>query len=99
MATYADEKVKDNNRSCVLRATSAYGSVLLAGDMERSVEMALAETSAYRLKSDVLIAPHQGNRTSSSETLLDAVSPKMAFFTVGYCNRFGHPKADIVERY
>jgi competence protein ComEC len=51
------------------------------------------------LRSDVLIAPHHGSRTSSSETLLDAVNPKMAIFTVGYRNRFGHPKSDIVERY
>ncbi|MCF8157803.1 MAG: hypothetical protein K9J22_00375 [Burkholderiaceae bacterium] len=31
--------------------------------------------------------------------MLDAVSPQMAIFTVGYRNRFGHPKADIVDRY
>lgn len=99
LASYADKKVKDNNRSCVLRITSAYGRILLAGDMERPVEMALAESSVETLKSDVLIAPHHGSRTSSSETLLDVVSPKMAIFTVGYRNRFGHPKADIVERY
>lgn len=98
-ASYDDENIKDNNRSCVLRVTSAYGSVLLAGDMERPVEMALAESAAAALKSDVLIAPHHGSRTSSSETLLDAVLPEMAIFTVGYRNRFGHPKADIVERY
>lgn len=99
IASYADDNVKDNNRSCVLKVASAHGSILLAGDMERPVEMALAENSAAALRSDVLIAPHHGSRTSSSETLLDAVSPQMAIFTVGYCNRFGHPKADIVERY
>lgn len=98
-ASYQDESIKDNNRSCVLRITSVHGSILLAGDMERPVEMALAESSAEALKSDVLIAPHHGSRTSSSETLLDAVSPQMAIFTVGYRNRFGHPKADIVDRY
>ena len=99
IASYAEDNVKDNNRSCVLRIASAHGSILLAGDMERPVEMALAENSAAALRSDVLIAPHHGSRTSSSETLLDAVSPQMAIFTVGYRNRFGHPKADIVERY
>ena len=99
LASYADEKVKDNNRSCVLKVASAHGSILLAGDMERPVEMALAESSASALKSEVIVVPHHGSRTSSSETLLDEVSPQMAIFTVGYRNRFGHPKADIVERY
>lgn len=98
-ASYADETIKDNNRSCVLRVVSRYGSVLLAGDIERPVEMGLAENSASSLQSDVLIVPHHGSRTSSSETWIDAVHPKTAIFTVGYHNRFGHPKADIVERY
>ena len=99
MTSYANESIKDNNRSCVLRLASRYGSVLLAGDIERPVEMALAESSASALQSDVLIVPHHGSRTSSSEMLLDAVRPSIAIFTVGYRNRFGHPKGDIVERY
>lgn len=97
--SYADEAVKDNNRSCVLRVASASGSILLAGDIERPVEMALAEISASALKSSVLVVPHHGSRTSSSETWIDAVNPTTAIMTVGYHNRFGHPKADIVERY
>lgn len=99
MATYADEHIKDNNRSCVLRVASPYGSVLLAGDIERPVEVGLAENLADVLQSDVLIVPHHGSRTSSSEMFMDAVRPNVAIFTVGYRNRFGHPKADIVERY
>ncbi|MFZ9642069.1 MAG: DNA internalization-related competence protein ComEC/Rec2 [Candidatus Methylopumilus sp.] len=97
--TYAEPSIKDNNRSCVLRVASREGSVLLAADIERPVELALTEASLSQLKSDVLIVPHHGSRTSSSETFIDAVSPQMAMVTVGYRNRFGHPKADILERY
>jgi competence protein ComEC len=30
---------------------------------------------------------------------VEAVKPAWTVFTVGYRNRFGHPKPDIVERY
>ena len=47
----------------------------------------------------MLIAPHHGSRTSSSAIFLDAVAPKIAVFQAGYRNRFGHPAADVLERY
>ena len=49
--------------------------------------------------SDVLLAPHHGSRTSSSAEFLAAVQPAAAIFPVGYRNRFGHPNAEIWERY
>ncbi|HEX5539339.1 MAG TPA: competence protein ComEC, partial [Methylophilaceae bacterium] len=54
---------------------------------------------AQRLAADVLIAPHHGSRTSSSIDFVAAVNPGAVIFTVGYRNRFGHPKSAIVERY
>ena len=99
LTSYPDKAIKDNNRSCVLKITSVSGSALLAGDIERPVEMRLAENAGSSLKADVLIVPHHGSRTSSSETWIEAVNPKTVIFTVGYRNRFGHPKPDIVARY
>ena len=91
-------QVKDNNRSCVVRVTSPYGSVLLTGDIERDVENQLSAMPPL-LKSDVLIVPHHGSKTSSSIGFIEAVQPRLAVFTMGYRNRFGHPKAEIVGRY
>jgi len=51
------------------------------------------------LKSDVLIAPHHGSKTSSTPEFVATVEPAMTIFTVGYRNRFGHPKAQVVDRY
>jgi len=96
---YENGKLKDNGRSCVLKVTSAYGSLLLPADIERSIEAELLESSPDRLIADVLIAPHHGSKTSSAPEFLQAVKPRIAIFTVGYRNPFGHPKQEVVERY
>lgn len=97
--SYSDDSIADNDRSCVLRVRSASGSILLAGDIERDAEAELVSSQTEALAATVLIAPHHGSRTSSTEPFLDAVRPRLTIFTVGYRNRYGHPKRDIVARY
>ena len=97
--SYNFDDIKDNNRSCVIKVTSPFGSVLLAGDIEREVENNLVSLNDGSLKSDVLIVPHHGSKTSSSNGFIDAVAPQVAIFTMGYRNRFGHPKSEVLERY
>jgi competence protein ComEC len=99
MDSYADEKITDNNRSCVLKVTSQAGSILLTGDIEKEAELALLNSVSEQLKSDVLTVPHHGSKTSSSDGFITAVAPNVSIFTTGYLNRFGHPKPLIVERY
>ena len=55
--------------------------------------------TATALRSDVLVVPHHGSKTSSSAPFLDAVRPTIAVFQAGYRNRFGHPAAEVLERY
>jgi competence protein ComEC len=59
----------------------------------------LLQRAADRLRADVLLVPHHGSKTSSTPAFIEAVQPKVAIFTVGYRNRFGHPKAEVVGRY
>ena len=47
------------------------------------------------LKSDVLTVPHHGSKTSSTLAFIQAVDAKHAVFSVGYLNRFKHPKQSI----
>lgn len=96
---YADPWRKTNELSCVLRVAAASGSALLAGDIEAVSESALLTTRRESLAADVLIVPHHGSRTSSTSSFIAAVAPRHAVFTVGYRNRFGHPRADVVARY
>ena len=51
------------------------------------------------LPSTVLVAPHHGSKTSSTDEFVRQVNPKLVIFTVGYRNRFGHPRNEVVERY
>jgi competence protein ComEC len=89
---------KPNALSCVLRVGNARVQVLLAGDIEKPQELALA-AGAQALRADVLLVPHHGSRTSSSDAFLDAVRPALAVAQAGYRNRFGHPAAEVVARY
>jgi len=92
------EPPKSNNRSCVLHVRSPYGSLLLPGDIERKAERELTAADAD-LAADVLVVPHHGSKTSSTPEFIRRVNPQMAIFTVGYRNRFGHPKPAILARY
>jgi competence protein ComEC len=51
------------------------------------------------LEADVLLAPHHGSKTSSTDAFLDAVKPKLAIFQSGYRNRYNHPAPEVSQRY
>ncbi len=89
----------DNERSCVLRISTGQHSVLLTADIERLSESRLLKHHPNELPATLLVVPHHGSKTSSSQAFVDAVHPRYAMFTSGYLNRFGHPKEEIVERY
>jgi competence protein ComEC len=97
--SYAIDKLKSNDRSCVLKISTARGTVLLTGDIEARSEQELLARVPGELRADVLVVPHHGSRTSSTHEFIAAVRPRWAVFTVGYRNRLGHPKEDVVERY
>ena len=97
--SYAVDGITDNERGCVLRVSTAHGSLLLPADIEHHSEQQLLERSPQALKADVLVAPHHGSKTSSTPEFVAQVAPSMTVFTVGYRNRFGHPKPPVVQRY
>jgi len=97
-ASYNNPWLKPNSRTCVLRITTAHGAVLLTGDIEeRDERWLLAEPR--RLQAAAMLVPHHGSGTSSSTAFIAAVNPEHAVFAVGYRNRFGHPKREVVTRY
>jgi competence protein ComEC len=88
-----------NESSCVLKITSSGHRVLLTGDIEYGAEQTLVRTLPKQLAADILVVPHHGSKTSSSEAFLDLIKPNIALFSTGYHNRYHHPHPQIVERY
>lgn len=91
-------RVRDNDRSCVLRVVTAHGRLLLTGDVERTAEAALLARGAP-LRAEVLVVPHHGSATSSTPAFVAAVAPRVAVVAAGWRNRFGHPAAAVTARY
>jgi competence protein ComEC len=83
-----------NDDSVVLAVQMGDVRFLLTGDVEAAAEARLAPTSAAVLK-----VPHHGSRSSSSGPFVAATSPRLAVVSVGSRNAFGHPHAEVLERY
>ena len=75
-------------RDAVLQTAPAGLSALRATQPELST-----------LRADVLLVPHHGSKTSSSDAFLDAVKPSWALVQAGYRNRYGHPADAVAGRY
>ncbi len=88
-----------NAFSCVIRIVSPSGTALLAGDIEARQEADLVSRFGKGLQSDVLLVPHHGSNTSSSEAFIAAVAPRIAVFQLGYRNRYRHPAPKVLARY
>lgn len=91
-------RVHGNDAGCVLLVGGAGGRLLLPADTTARVEPAIA-ASVPDGAPLVLVVPHHGSKTSSSEDYLRALHPQFAIASAGYRNRFGHPAAVVVARY
>jgi competence protein ComEC len=84
-----------NNDSMVLHVAYGATSVLLEGDAEAPVEQAmLAEPD---LASTLLKVGHHGSKTSTRPEFLDRVRPEWAVISCGLRNRYGHPRAEVLQ--
>lgn len=87
-----------NNDSIVLRVTFGHRSILFTGDIEKSGESALVATRR-ELRADVVKVPHHGSRSSSTPSFVAATQANVAIVPVGLNSMFGHPHAEVVERW
>ncbi len=93
-----DIVAEENNDSCVIRVSDGKHSVLLSGDISTKVEKQLL-TLPTNISADVLVVPHHGSKSSSSELFLQAVKPQYAIFSSGYLNRWKMPAAQVLLNY
>jgi competence protein ComEC len=88
-----------NNQSLVIKMTLGAHSIMFPGDVERPVEMALIRKYGAQLYSTVLLAPHHGSRTSSSQLFLEAVLPRLVIVSSAPYGRYPFPHPVIRQRY
>lgn len=86
-----------NNLSCVLRISDGQTALLLPGDIEKAVENQLV--GAVDLQAQILLAPHHGSATSSSEAFIAAVQPQHVVFSQARFNRWGFPRPEVLAAY
>jgi competence protein ComEC len=98
---------KPNEMSCVVEIRNQHHSVWLTGDVERRGESLMTQ----RIKTDILqhhaildrqlilMAPHHGSKTSSTQALIDTLDPQYVFSQTGFKNRYQHPHTEVVNRY
>ncbi|MBY0123857.1 DNA internalization-related competence protein ComEC/Rec2 [Bacillus sp. S/N-304-OC-R1] len=85
-----------NDGSIVLFTTIGGLTWLFTGDLEKNGEEMLVRRY-HNLKADVLKVGHHGSKSSTSELLLDKISPKLAVISAGRNNRYGHPNKEVLN--
>jgi competence protein ComEC len=94
----SDDYTVVNDDSLVLHLRYGQVRILLPGDIAKENEERLADLP-YNLQSDIILAPHHGGRTSSTEAFLDKVNPSIAIISCGPENRYKDPHPDVLKRY
>lgn len=89
-----------NNNSIVAKLIYHNFSMLLTGDIEEIAEKQILEEykDTKTLQATILKVAHHGSKTSSTQTFLEEVKPKIALIGVGANNTFGHPNNGVIER-
>jgi competence protein ComEC len=95
---HGSEGASENDRSCVLLIEAAGCRLLLTGDIEADVELALVQGGSLAPVT-WLVASHHGSRSSSTEAFLAVLQPQYGLFSAGFLNQYGHPAPEVVARF
>ncbi|MCA1636192.1 MAG: ComEC/Rec2 family competence protein [Acidobacteria bacterium] len=87
-----------NDDSVVLRVRFGRRTILLTGDIESGPEAALV-AAHDELRCDAVKVAHHGSRTSSTQAFVNATRPTLAVISVGLDSPYGHPHAEVLERW
>jgi competence protein ComEC len=88
-----------DNDSLVVKVSFGRISFLFPGDIKAPAEYHLVSTVGDRLKSTVLLSPHHGSNTSSTQSFLEKVNPEIIVISSRYNSRFGFPHPSVLKRY
>ncbi|WP_313346528.1 DNA internalization-related competence protein ComEC/Rec2 [Sedimentibacter sp.] len=86
---------KTNNTSLVMLINFNNKKILFTGDIEKDVENIIIDDIP---EIDILLVPHHGSSTSSSDKFVYNSNPEIAVFSYGK-NKYGIPHREVIERY
>lgn len=97
---FPDREYKDlNNNSVTIQMSLGGKTFLFTGDNEKESEATILSNFGNALKSDVFQAGHHGSDTSNTAAFLQAVSPAIVVISCGQDNSYGHPHAEVLQRF
>ena len=77
-----------NDNSIVMKLEYNSFSCLFTGDISKEIEESLINKYGSLLKSTILKVAHHGSKTSSAESFINIVKPKISLIGVGKNNKF-----------
>jgi competence protein ComEC len=86
---------RGNDNSMVLEVSFRNSTALLEGDAEKKTERIMLP-QLHRVT--LLKVAHHGSATSSTAEMLGRIRPQFAIISVGKFNRYGHPRAETLQR-
>lgn len=87
----------NNNSSVIVKVTYGTVDLLFTGDLEEAGENVVLN-NGFDLSAEVLKVGHHGSETSTSETFLDAINPKLCIISVGEGNKYNHPSDKTIQK-
>jgi len=87
-----------NNYSPIIVLTYQGKKFMFTGDGDDNTEEEFLTTTNNFGDVDVLKLGHHGSNTSTTQELLDEISPEYAIISVGKDNSYGHPSDEVLER-
>lgn len=84
-----------NDRSVSIIIKYGDFEAYLAGDLSSKYEEII--TNGLKSEIEVMKLSHHGSRTSTSNIVLNNISPKVALISSGKDNKFGHPHEEVVN--
>jgi len=95
---YAPANVNDDSLVLHLRLPTGQ-RLLFGGDIEAPVEAALLSEHRQALRTDIMLMPHHGSASSSTQAFVAATRPSLVIAQTGYANRYGFPHPNVEKRY
>lgn len=87
-----------NDRSVVLELGPEHAPLLATGDLERAGEREVVAALRDADAPWILKVAHHGGDTGTDPPLLETLRPRLALISCGHGNRYGHPRAVVLDR-